>query len=378
VSKANRWQGRIYLGRDEDGKQQFHWVGRFRTRKERDEEVARERVRIETEGCDCDGCTAMGNGRLRSAGLPTIEHQVARYLADYKRRNRDSSHDTQQSNLSAFRRDFGDRTIDLPRPELKDWIAGEGDWEKRKPAPMGQVWAIVSFFNWSIDEDEVDLPKSPARGLGGRIKGRSEDAPPTEAEFELLVESCDALGDFGPRMRATFLFAAFELARPSEVVEIKESDIDFKTNRIGKRRRLYRGKVAEPKTGPKVIALTSPAREAIAPFLPGDGGHIFLNKSGTQLTTGTLSEYWRIVLVRAGLDFDFYHATKHYGVWFMWVKMGLSNRAIAALAGWKLRTVDKMLETYGHGEIGALDEVDAAFENFQGPNGLRVIEGGKQ
>lgn len=242
---------------------------------------------------------------------------------------------------------------------------------------MGHRWAIVSFYNWSIDEDEVDLDKSPARRLGGRIKGRSEEPPPTEEEFSALVDACEALGDFSQRMRATFLFTAYELMRPSEVMEVKESDIDFKRNRIGKTRRLYRGSVDAPKTGPKVIALTQPAREVIAPYLPGDGGYVFVNKSGGQLKQGTLSDYWKLVLARADLDFDFYHATKHYGVWYFWTQLQMSERAIAAQAGWKLRTVHKMLETYGHAEIGALAEVDAAFANHPPVTGLRVIEGGK-
>lgn len=374
----NRWQGRIYLGRDAEGNQRFHWVGRYRTRKERDEAVAEERVRIKTEGCACEGCAAVGaNGSQQGSKLPTVEHQVARYLTDYGRRNRGSSLDTQESSLSSFRRDFGARLIDIPRPELKDWIAADGDWADKKPASMGNVWAIVSFFNWSIDEDEVPLPKSPARGLGGRIKGRSEEPPPTEAEFQALVDGCDALGkDYAPKMRAVFLFTAFELMRPSEVFEVKESDIDFRLNRINKARRLYRRSVDEPKTGRKLIALTPPARDVIAPLLPGDGGYLFRNKSGGQLKQGTLSDYWKLVLARAALDFDFYHATKHYGVWYFWTQLKMSERAIGAQAGWKPTTVHKMLETYGHGDIGALEEVDAAFEGFKGPTGLRLVKGG--
>jgi integrase len=374
---SNRWQGRIYLGRDETGAQQFHWVGRFRTRKERDEAVADERVRIKGEGCDCPGCAAMGRQRISGRQLPTVEQQIVRYLADYKRRNRASSHDTQGTSLARFRKDFGERTIDIPRPELKDWLAGEGEWSETKPVPMGNIWAIVSFYNWTIDEDEQPLPKSPARGLGGRIRGRAEDPPPTEAEFQRLIDACSVHGEFAAMMRAIFLFTAFELMRPSEVFEIKESDIDFRRNRISKARRLYRRNVDEPKTGRKVIALTRPAREVIAPHLPGGGGYVFRNKSGGQLKQGTLSDYWGKVLARAGLDFDFYHATKHYGVWYLWTQLGVSNRAIAAQAGWKLSTVDKMLETYGHGDVGALEEVDAAFEDVETPS-LRVIEGGMQ
>ncbi len=38
----------------------------------------------------------------------------------------------------------------------------------------------------------------------------------------------------------------------------------------------------------------------------------------------------------------------------MWTELDMSPRAIAALAGWKITTVIKMLETYGHGEWARL------------------------
>jgi transcriptional regulator with XRE-family HTH domain len=76
-----------------------------------------------------------------------------------------------------------------------------------------------------------------------------------------------------------------------------------------------------------------------------------------------LAGYWAQVKAKAGLDFDFYHSTKHYGVHYMWSDpdLRMSPRAIAALAGWKVSTVIEMLGTYGHGDVGALEEVDAAF-----------------
>ena len=79
------------------------------------------------------------------------------------------------------------------------------------------------------------------------------------------------------------------------------------------------------------------------------------------MSQATMSGYWRQVLARAGLDFDFYHATKHYGVHYMWTTLDMSRRAIAAQAGWSIGTVDKMLAIYGHGDVGALEEVDRAF-----------------
>jgi integrase len=376
VSK-NKWQGRIYLGRDDNGDQRYHWVGRFAKKKERDEAVARERVRIETEGCGCENCAAVGRKGTDATTLPTIGTLVARYLAWYEKRNRGSSHDTQAQRLARFRKSFFDRPVDgLTRSELKDWLAGEGAWEGSTPVPVSHVPAVVTFFNWVIDEEDLPLPKNPARRLSERGKGRSEEAPPTEEEFAALIDACSVHGDYGPMMRATFLYASYQLARPSEVFEVKETDIDFKTSRVGKNRRLYRGTVDEPKTGKKVTALTQPAREAIAPILPGDGGFIFRNKSGNQLTATTHHGYWKDVLIRADLDFDFYLASKHYGVWFFWNVLGLDKQVIATQAGWSLKTVEKMLETYGHGDVGALEKIDKAFAD-RPKQGLRVVEGGR-
>jgi hypothetical protein len=54
----------------------------------------------------------------------------------------------------------------------------------------------------------------------------------------------------------------------------------------------------------------------------------------------------------------------------------MSPRAIAALAGWKVSTVIEMLETYGHGDVGALEEVDAAFARAgRNVRHLQAIEG---
>jgi len=83
---------------------------------------------------------------------------------------------------------------------------------------------------------------------------------------------------------------------------------------------------------------------------------VFVGKRGTRLTAVSLSVYWKAVKERAGLDFDFYTATKHYGVHLLY-KLGLSRRAIAAQTGWSERGVDDLLRTYGHTDLVALAEV---------------------
>jgi hypothetical protein len=91
-------------------------------------------------------------------------------------------------------------------------------------------------------------------------------------------------------------------------------------------------------------------------------GYVFRNKTGGQLTAPTMSGYWALVQARAGLKFDLYHATKHYGVWFLKVRMNMPNAVIAAQADWTEKSVDKMVATYGHAVSEArLDELDAAF-----------------
>jgi hypothetical protein len=67
------------------------------------------------------------------------------------------------------------------------------------------------------------------------------------------------------------------------------------------------------------------------------------------------------VLARAGVDFDLYLATKHWCVHYMYATLGLSPRVIAEQMGWTLAGVLKLLAVYGHGDVGALEEIDKAF-----------------
>jgi integrase len=356
--------GRVYIGRDENGKQLFEYVGRFAKKKERNAAVAKARA---------------ARGNASGSEIPLCDEYVDRYLADYGRRNRESSHDIASERLARFRKDFAGRRLDIPRAELKDWMNGEVSWSHREPVPKGYRPAIVTLYNHAIDEDDIPLERNPARKLGQRTKSkRSQTPPPTEAEFQLLLDSCSVLGDYAPRMRELMLFAAYELMRPSELYALEESKIDFRRMRVLKDARVYKGKVDAPKTGVVLVPLTPPARDAIANRPRNDQGLVFLSKEDKRLSQATLSGYWAQVKAAAGLDFDFYHATKHYGVHYMWSEpeLEMSPRAIAALAGWKVSTVIEMLETYGHGDVGALEEVDAAFARAgRNVRHLRTIEG---
>jgi hypothetical protein len=69
-----------------------------------------------------------------------------------------------------------------------------------------------------------------------------------------------------------------------------------------------------------------PARDILLrqPTRARDDGLVFVTKTGKRLSASGFSGYWTQVKAAAGLDFDFYHATKHYGVHQLYL-LGLSG-----------------------------------------------------
>jgi Phage integrase family len=348
-----RGRRRQIVGGEESKKQRSHWMGGPGDKRPLLGRASEARINLRDAS---------------APGMPTCDEYVDSYLVDYGRQNKSSSLHTQTCRLRRFREEFEGHSLDLSRAELKEWINGEGRWSSQGPIPPCELPAIISLYNHAIDESDLPLTRSPVRKLTPRSRGRADQPPPSAKEFQMLLDGCWALEGYGRRMRAMMLFAAYTLMRPSELYALQWTDIDFDAMRIRKMRRVYRGTLDQPKTGAKLIALTPPAREAVK-SLSRRSNLVFPSKAGKMLSAPTFSGYWAEVLGAAGLKFDFYHATKHYGVHYMWTKLGLSPRAIAAQAGWKLDNANRMLAIYGHGEVGALEEVDQAFrgpEEFPG------------
>lgn len=329
-----RYTARIHIG---GGK--YKWVGRFDTRRERDLAKAKARIAV---------------AQQRDVERMTIEDWATRFLARYERTRKASSHATAVQALRQFRDELGQRPlVSFSRLEALDWV------QAKKPGSR----VLVTMFEEARDAELID--RNPFRGLTPRTRGRQDEAPPTEAEFAKLVESCSALKWYAPQMRSLLLFAAYSGMRPGEIFALEWEDIDIEKMRIRVQRRVWQGKVDSPKSNrAKTIALTPPARDALL-GLPTRSGLVFRTKTKVRFSQSTLSHYWGKVTTKADLDFDFYLATKHYCVHYLWTKLDLRPRAIAAQMGWSVRTVDKMLQVYGHGDIGALDEVDAAFKAAQ-------------
>jgi integrase len=166
-------------------------------------------------------------------------------------------------------------------------------------------------------------------------------------------------------MRDLLDFAGYTLMRPGELFELRYTDLDLRRHRIEVSRRLYRGTVDTPKGNrSKTIALPPPARAIILRQATRgrEDGLVFVSKTGCQLNASLLSLYWAVVRARAGLDesFDFYRCSKHWGVHALYL-LGLSQRAIAAQAGWRESAVEGLLQVYGHRDLVPLAEVDALY-----------------
>jgi integrase len=274
------------------------------------------------------------------------------WISEYEERHKSSSLTTARQSLKPFRAEFGDRPIgSITREEAKRWA---------KTQPRSALPVVVTLMNWAVDEELIPLNRF--NRLTRRSRGRADKAPPTVKQLEALLDACDALGDYADQMRALIVFGAYSCMRPGELFELRWADIDLKANRIHVARRLYRGTVDVPKNGePKTIALAPPARDVLLKQPTRAGELVFVSKQGKRLSAPTVTQYWAVVRARAGLHFDLYSATKHYGVHLLF-KLGLSKRAIAAQCGWSESAVDGLLRVYGHADVAALSEVDALYE----------------
>lgn len=283
---------------------------------------------------------------------------AAGWALTYKARRREdsklSTYDSIVAGLKPFEKTFGNRPLrSITRGEAVEWA------QKQKRYVL---LPTIAMMNAAVDAEMIG--SNPFHGLGKSTKGRSRELPPTLDEMASLREACAVHGDYAQRFRSLLDFAAHTGMRPSELYALEWRDIDFENDEVRVERRLYRGHYDTPKTGRRRVALTPPARDALLP-LPRSRPSVFLTKNGALYSQSTLSTYWRRVLDKAGLDFDFYLATRHYCAHYLWVHLGVDIEDVREQIG----HVDEKLirEVYGHRHAGALDRIKAAY-------GPKVVE----
>ena len=341
---------RVYRGQERG----YEWVGTFKFRDYRGRRGARKAA----EQAEAE---ARFRGSAKQRRTLTIGAYVERYLDDYRERQKDSAFVTASSRLGPFRREFGHLPLEdgsVDRRAASDW-SREHRW---------CVAAVVAFFNQAIEDDE--LTRNPFKGLSRKTRGRKDKIPLSDAELDRLTDYALRIhGAYGPMMRALILFAAYSGMRPGEIFALRWSDVDFEPMRIHVRGRFYKGRLGPPKNGQqRTVVLTPQAREVLNE-VPRKTELIFTAKRGGPLTQPLLSGYWTPLAALLGKRadnhgryelVDFYEL-RHRAAWWMHVELGMPERLVAVQLG---HTDGGKLvrELYGHGDYGALAEIDRYLE----------------
>jgi integrase len=255
--------------------------------------------------------------------------------------------------LRAFIKEFENESLDVPRERAFDWALSH-----RHDSPF-----VAALFSHAHDLGL--LASNPFGGLGiSRGRGRKDKAPPTEQELEAL---CDAVYSvkgtewkpYATQFAAFIRFQAYTGLRPGETFELRWSDIDG--DRILVRRRLGKyGTVDSPKSNrEREVLLPPPAGAALATF-PRGIDLVFRGVRGQRLTRSACFRYFDRVREEAGLpDVDVYDL-RHFCGHNLYVTKGLPARVVATQLGHSDggRLVEQL---YGHGSLGALDELEEAW-----------------
>lgn len=282
----------------------------------------------------------------------TCDKWADHHLEQLRDRVKSSSYDTAESALRGFKTDY--KAIPLHRV---DKVSAQG-WALKN---RWRVPAVVALFNAAVDAELID--RNPFKGLAKRGKGRKNLAPLSENEVTRLGQTAlEAHGpEYGPMVRAHILFLAYTGMRVGETFALEWADLDFDAKRINISRRVYKGSVDLPKEGkPKSVVLAPKAADALS-ALPRDTAYVFSGKKGGRLSQTLLSWYWESVTAKFGKKVT-PHELRHFAGHYLYVTLGLPARVVAVQLGHN--DGGKLVEQlYGHGDVGALEALDKAFEN---------------
>lgn len=276
----------------------------------------------------------------------TCDRYAEHWLEGYEGRVKQSSYDTAASALAKFIADFrGIPLAQLDRVQAEKW-ARKNAW---------RVPVVVTVLNAAVEARQID--RNPFRGLSRKGPGRRDVAPLTAPEVDELARIAHRL--HGQGLASFVSFTAYTAMRVGEVFALQWADVDFDRNRVNVARRVYRGRLDLPKSNRKrQIVLTPPARDALLP-LDRATEWVFLGAHGQRLSQSALSYRWRGIEAAFGRKVT-PHELKHFAGHYLYVTLGLPDRVVAAQLGHN--DGGKLVrELYGHGDVGALEEIDKAF-----------------
>jgi integrase len=255
-----------------------------------------------------------------------------------------------QTRLRGFLRDFkGQSLTEVSREQAFEWALSH----------RSELQFIRAAFSHAHDLGLITENPFVNLHLQGS-PGRKHLVPLTEKELHVLADTAPRTWKhYGPTFRAFILFQAYTGMRPGETFALEWADIEG--DNIHVRRRLgRRGTIDLPKSNvERTILLPPPAREALQTF-PRGLDLVFRGIRGQRLSKARVADYWRAVRKDYGrTDLDLYDM-RHFAGHHMYVRMGLPARVVAVQLGHRDggRLVEQL---YGHGSIGALDELREAW-----------------
>jgi integrase len=313
------------------------WLGTFPTRKEARQAEAQ----------------ALAAKKNPSAG-PTCGEFARRWLAQDcprlsgRKLKADSIREYHQR-MQCFIRDFDTTPLSgVAREKAFDWAL-----EHRS-----SLQHVATMFAHAYDLSLVE--RNPFEKLGlHKGRGRKDKAPPTEHDLSALLKACDVLGAYGPTFRAFLTFQAYTALRPGETFALQWSDIEGDRIHVRRRRSRHGGTDLPKSNVERTVLLPPPARQALSTF-PRGIDLVFRGIRGTQLTHTKTQGYFAKVRKEAGLPGIELYDLRHYAAHTLYVKMGLPARVVAVQLGHN--DGGALIEsTYGHGSVGALDELEEAW-----------------
>ena len=297
--------------------------------------------------------------RQKGAETRSVGEYVDFWLDGYRERVKVSSYDTARAALRVFRREFETRSLASITPMEAEAWARKNRWATPP---------VVTMLNGAVEKGLIE--RNPFAGLGKKGPGRKNITPLSVADVDRLAKIATKL--HGQFLGSFVLFTAYTGMRVGEVFALEWADIDFDENRVMVKRRVYRGELDLPKSNrERRIVLPPPARDALL-ALDRSTATVFRGKRGGRLSQSGLAYYWQGVTAAFGRKVT-PHEFKHFAGHFLYVTMGLPDRVVAVQLG---HTDGGKLvrELYGHGDVGALEEIDRAFESNVVP--LRKREAG--
>jgi integrase len=352
VTRGDSYGVRVYRGKV-GGKKVYEWAGTFKWSDHGGKQNALKLAK-----------TLEGRSLERSSRKqgPLVSDFVDDYLEDYREAHKASSYDTAREGLARFRREFG-------HLRLTDAALDEIDAVQWARDHKGSVPSVITLLNLAVKRRDVPLTYNPFKGLSKKPRGRKDKTPLSAADVVELGRLARAkLRDYGPMMQALVLFAAYSGMRPGEIFALEWTDVDFEAMRIRVMRRVYRGKTALPKSNrTRTIVLTPEARDVLL-TVPRDGALIFTAKAGGQLGQSLLTDYWAPIATDFGerpdkngeLDWVDFYELRHRCAYWLYVELGMPDRIVAVQLGHT--DGGKLIrELYGHGDHGALEEIDRYF-----------------